>query len=285
VQGRPAPTFGGSVKFRTLGLDQVTVGDEASFRHVGIYARLRAAVRHAQHRFQVPEAGERASWDRALFLNLTYWSPTAESTVLCDAHITPDVVAHTAWHHLAGKFLSGGDGVARPPSSSALLLGEAIASAFDLYLVGRLISVVPESDFIVSQVPIMAEAAEQAGLSAAGFEALLASVSAEPEGAFEELRALLFDAAVALTACTGAEEAQAVLESYVGRRFEPLLHHFQLSNWVLYARAYAPVAPGSEPDASETAARALDLTLRTTPVSLDWLDRNWLGTSRLHCPR
>jgi hypothetical protein len=267
------------VKFRTLGLDQLTVGDEASFRHVGIYARLRAAVRHAQHRFQVPEEGERASWDRALFLNLTYWSQAAESSVLCDAHITPDVVAHTAWHHLAGRFLAAaGDGAARPLSSSALLLGEAIASAFDLYLVGRLISVVPESDFIVSQVPIMAEAAEQAGLSAAGFEALLASVSAEPEGAFEELRALLFDAAVALTACTGAEEAQAVLESYVGRRFEPLLHHFQLSNWVLYARAYAPVAPGSEPDASETAARALDLTLRTTPVSLDWLDRNWLGT-------
>ena len=262
------------MKFRTLGLDQLTIGDEASFRHVGIYARLRAAVRKAQHRFQVPEAGERASWDRALFLNLTYWSQTAESSVLCDAHITPDVVAHTAWHHLAGKFLGAGPG---PLSTRALLLGEAIASAFDLYLVGRLISVVPESDFIVSQVPIMAEAAEQAGLSPAGFEALLARVSADPERAFEELRALLFEAAVALTACPGTDEAQAVLESYVGRRFEPLLHHFQLSNWVLYARAYAPASPTPEPDASEAAARALDLTLRTTPVSLDWLDRHWLG--------
>lgn len=263
------------MKFRTLGLDDLAVVDEVSFRHVAIYGRLRAALQRSRHRFRVPEVGERTSWDRALFLNLTYWSAEAESSVLCEGAITPDVVAHTAWHHLAGKFLAADTPAGQPLSSAAGLLAEAIASAFDVYLVGRLISIVPESDFILSQVPIMAEAAEQAGLAAAGFEALLASVSAEPERAFEELRALLFEAGLALTACVEADQAQAILESYVGRRFEPLLHHFQLSNWVLYSRAYAR-APGAEPDASEAAAHALDRALRAAPVSLDWLEQHWL---------
>jgi hypothetical protein len=260
--------------FRALGLDALDIVDEASFRHVALYPRLRAAVRRSGHRFHVPEPGERASWDRAVFLNLTYWSAGAESTVLCDAHITPDVVAHTAWHHLAATRLTEAC-PGQPLSATALLFGEAIASAFDVYLLGRLLVVAPESDFIVSQVPVMAEAAEQAGLSAAGFEKLVAGVSAEPEQAFEELRVLLFEAATALAACAGPIEAQAVLEGFVGRRFEPLLHHFQLSNWVLHTRAYAP-SEDAGGGASTRAARALDRALRAAPTSLGWLEAHWL---------
>jgi hypothetical protein len=44
-----------------------------------------------------------------------------------------------------------------------------------------------------------------------------------------------------------------------------------MSNWVLYARAYAPAALAPDP-----AVRAIDAALRAAPVSLDWLEREWV---------
>ena len=254
---------------RSLLLNDLTIDDEASFRHVALYGRLKRALGESRHRFRTAAAGERASWDRVLFLNLTFWSGADESSVLCDEHIAPDVIAHTAWHHVVGKELAHAC-PAGPPAAGALLFSEAIASAFDLYLVGRLLTNAPTSDFIAGQLPIMADAAEQAGLSQAGFASLMDVVSANPERAFEDMRALLVDAGRALGACSDADQAQGALEAFVGHRFEPLLHHFQLSNWILYARAYAR-APGADSDASEEVIRRWDQELRACPVSLDSL--------------
>jgi hypothetical protein len=262
---------------RDLTLDDLTIDDEASFRHVALYGQLKEVLRQARHRFQVPASDAPASWDRALFLNLTYWSAGEEASVLCDEHIAPDVIAHTAWHHLAAKALSargeGDEGAA--PTAASLMFCESIASAFDLYLVGRLIENAPTSDFITTQVPIMAEAAAQAGLPEAAFAELLHTVSADPERAFEDMRALLMDVGAALYVCRDARAAEAALETFVGRRFEPLIHHFQLSNWILYARAYAAVSPLGT-SAADAAVAHLDRTLREAPVSLDWLAAQWL---------
>jgi hypothetical protein len=257
------------VPLRSLSLDELTIDDEASFRGVALYARLKEALRASGHRFKVAAAGETASWDRALFLNLTFWSPTEEASVLVDGHVAPDVVAHTALHHVVGRALGR---VASAESPAALLFTEAIASAFDLYLVGRLLPVVPESDFIATQVPIMAEAAAEAGLDEGGFARLLEGVTEEPEQAFEELRALLVDVGTALYACADAEAAHLALEGFAGRRFAPLLHHFQLSNWILFARAYPRVGP----PASDAAIAALDRELRACPDSLAWIEARWL---------
>ena len=43
-----------------------------------------------------------------------------------------------------------------------------------------------------------------------------------------------------------ATAAQAALERLAGHRFAPLLHHYQLSNWILYARAYADRSLGRD---------------------------------------
>jgi hypothetical protein len=58
----------------------------------------------------------------------------------------------------------------------------------------------------------------------------------------------------------------------VGHRFASLLHHFQLSAWVLYARAYGSADPNTD---ATRAIRQLDFALRQAPVSLDWLESNW----------
>jgi hypothetical protein len=266
------------VPLSSVTLDELTIVDEASFAHVAAYAQLKRALRKCDHRFHVPAQGSHLSWDRAAFLNLTFWSAEASADVLCEDSIPADVVAHIAWHQLAGPALARlvphDSQAARAPSAAALFFAEAIASAFDLYLVGRLLRNVPDSDFIETQVSIMGEAAEQAALSEAEFAALLKSVVEDPERAFEDLRELLFDVTRALLTCRDAIEAQLVFERFAEHRFQALLHHYELSNWVLYARAYAAESPEQE-----RAVLELDATLRAAPVALDWLLEHWLGAA------
>ncbi len=254
-------------------LDELTITDERSFAHVALYGRLKRVLNEARYGFRIAPPGTSLSWDRVVFLNLTFWSAEEGSDVLCERSIPADVVAHVAWHHLATTQLArlAPDAVGAP-CADALFFGEAIASAFDLYLVGRLLHNAPDSDFIATQVSIMGEAAEQAGLSEAKLAALLEAVALDPERAFEDLRALLFDVARRLIVCRNASEAQLVLESFSAHRFESLLHHYQLSNWVLYARAHGSAAP-----AQARAVAELDATLRSAPVALDWLTEHWLG--------
>lgn len=256
--------------FRAVGLDDLIIDDDEVFDTLPLYAGLKRTLREAGHRFLVPGAEGQTSWDRALFLNLTYWSAEDGADVLCDDHIPADVVAHAAWHHVVAREVTrrAGPGV---PSASALFLAESIASAFDLYLVGRLLPDAPQVDFIVTQIPIMQEAAAEAGLAGPDFQVLLEDICSDPERAFEDLRTLLFDVTTALSRCQGAIEAAQVLEQHEGHRFASLLHHYQLSNWILYARAYAEETP-----ARIQAVRQLDAALREANGAVKWLALNWL---------
>jgi hypothetical protein len=259
--------------FRTVVLDELTIDDEGALKSIALYRRLKQALRRDQYRFSTPVPGTSASWDRVLFLNLTYWGGPRAGDFLCDDHIPGDVVAHVAWHHLADRQLRAPAGAAQEPASAAaLFFAESIASAFDLYLVGRLLESAPDSDFIATQVPIMAECSDAAGLPAAAFASLMQDVSRDPERAFEDMRQLLLDVATGLLTCTDGDAADKLLDGFVGHRFEPLLHHYQLSNWILYARAHA--AP---PSARDAAIAALDATLRAAPIALDWLADHWLA--------
>ena len=252
----------------SFGLGDLTIDDERSFRHVAIYDKLKRVLIDDAYAFRVPVPGSpRATWDRVVFLNLTFWSAAEPADVLVDRHIAADVVAHVAWHHLARKAVAPAGAL----SADALMFGESIASAFDLYLVGRLLGHAPDSEFLRSQVPAMSEAAEVAGLDEDAFETLLKSTADDPERAFEDLRALLFDAATTLVHCDSVDAAADALERFDSHRFAPLLHHYALSNWVLYARAYAPTRLAPDP-----LVRALDASLRAAPVSLDWLEQRWL---------
>jgi hypothetical protein len=250
-------------------LRDLDVEDERSFTHVGLYRDLKQILVQDGAVFRVPAAGASAlPWARVSFLNLTFWNAAEPNDVLPQATIPADVVAHVGWHHLARLALGRGGASL---GADALLLGESIASAFDLYLVGRLLGHAPESSFLETQVPAMADAAEAAGLSEEGFEALLEGVAADPERSFAELRELLFDASTALVRARGVDHAAEVLAALDGRRLAPLLHHYELSNWVLYARAYAPPGESIDPRVA-----AVDAALRRAPVALDWLEAEWV---------
>ena len=117
----------------------------------------------------------------------------------------------------------------------------------------------------------MAEAAGATGLSEDGFEALLERIAGDPERAFAELRELLYDATNALAACSTATGGLTALARFDDHPYAALLHHYELSNWVLYARAYA-----SRDHGPDERARAVDRALRAERDPLAWLTKAWL---------
>ncbi len=250
-------------------IDQLTIEDESAFRHVALYADLKEVLRRAAYPFRVLPKASTARADRALFVNLSFWGAEAGGDVLTGGHIDADVVAHAAWHHLAARALATEAG--GPLTVDALFLGEAVASAFDVYLVGRLLGHAPRSAFLRTQVPAMAETARAAGLSKGSFAKLLVELSRDPERAFADLRELLSDATAALFACRNAEQAHAALIALDDHRFSALLHRYELSNWLLYARAYGR---HHETDAR---ARAVDRALRRAKAPLAWLAVHWIA--------
>ena len=249
-------------------LSELKIEDERSFRHVAIYEDLKEVLVRAKYPFRVLPASLAGRMDRALLLNLTFWGADAGGDVLESDVIPADVVAHAAWHHLAAKALPA-EREARPPVD-ALFLGEAIASAFDVYLVGRLLGHAKSSSFLESQVPAMADAADATGLREEDFEALLEGIASDPERAFDDLRELLFDATSALFTCNGVDDALAKLAAFDEHRFAPLLHRYELSNWVLYARAYGDPHPDER-------ARTIDAALRREEASIEWLTAAWIA--------
>jgi hypothetical protein len=263
-----------------VALSELEVEDERSFRHVELYGELRQVLANRRHVFLVPERGH-IPWDRALFLNLTFFDAGAPSDVLTERVIPADVVTHAAWHSLASARLEGMK--AGHPSPDEVILAEAIASAFDLYLVGRLLGHAPDSAFLETQVPAMAEVALAAGRDEEWFEGMLAELPDGPEDAFEELRQLLFEVTMALFECATATAANDVLEAHGGHRFFPLLHHYELSTWIQGARTTGRAAGGLAPPTGGpegpgwTVHRALrDAGASSTTTSLDWLAAHWV---------
>ena len=204
---------------RPVSLSELVIEDEEALASVPLYPRLKAALAAAGHRFLLPARHTELSWDRALFLNLTYWSGAAAADILCQGSLPADVVTHVAWHRVVAHGLSQ---TLASEARGAMLFGEAVASAFDLYLVGTLLRYAPESDFITTQVPAMSEAAANAGLSESDIGLLLEDITDEPIGAFSELRTLLFDVSTALVPCADPVTAQTVLEGFKAHRFAPI---------------------------------------------------------------
>ena len=106
----------------------------------------------------------------------------------------------------------------------------------------------------------------------AAFARTLRAIAGDPDRAFEDLRALLFVTSSRLARARGTDAAARILARTDAHRFGALLHHYNLSSWVLYCRAYAsPIAARVTP-----AIARVDRALARAPRSLDWLAREWL---------
>lgn len=247
---------------RAVPLSELSVRGGRALASLGLYRALERRLKRDGYRFRVATDGD-AFADRVRFLNLTFWQTGEGGDVLPDPSIDADVVAHAALHHVTAAAVGS-------RSRAAMFLGESIASAYDLFLVGHLLRAGKRSAYLDSQVPAMTEAARMAGLGEAEIGALLTKVAEDPVWAFASLRGLLFDVLLALDEVSGADEAAATLDGYSDHPFHPLLHHFELSTWLLYARAWG--APGVD-----EAVLTADRELRAAPDPLAWIEANWVG--------
>lgn len=235
-------------------------------KRVPLYARLKDALIDDGYRFRVQREGLPIDWHRALFLNLSFWSAGDNADVVVDERLPADVVAHVAWHHLARRSL-GKSGA----TVDGMLLGESIASAFDAYLIGRLLTDAPKSEFVETQVEAMAEVS---GLAEKQFAKLLEGLALDPVASFGQLRTLLFELSTSLVRATGLEDAAARLAAHAQHPLFPLVHHYNLSNWILHSRVYGPrikarIDPG---------VAGVHRELAAADSALDWLARQWLGS-------
>lgn len=249
-------------------LQDLVIPDEAAYAAFPLWDRLKSRlVAHQVEMFLADPAGPLTHWADTALINHSLRLPKGATEILHDRTVPADALMHTAWHHAGLSAMGGLAGTAE-----GLLLGESVASAFDAYLVGSLLHTESERPSALdTQVPAMAEVAAAAGGTQEDFEALLHRMAEDPEGSFEELRELLFDVSVGLLYADGVDRAEEVLAGVHGHVFAPILHHYDLAIWVLYARAYGT-------DLQEHAGiRKIDARLRAEAHPLQWLETHWLG--------
>lgn len=194
-------------------LSALTIRDDAAFAAMEVYGRLKARLTRDGYAFRVPARAHALAWEETLLLNVVFWNGATGEDVLEDRAIDADVVAHVAWHHVVRQALGEA-----ADTADGMFLGEAVASAFDLYAAGRLLALGRDVGFLETQLPAMAEALENAGWDATATDALFARVAADPEGSFESLRQLLFDVGTALVRAPDAGAAAAVLRAHASIR-------------------------------------------------------------------
>ncbi|MEM1032896.1 MAG: hypothetical protein AAGN82_21300 [Myxococcota bacterium] len=240
-----------------LAFGDIEVIDVERYRHVAEAARLLAAARALDLRFAMVEAGGPGE-DEARLINLAFWHPDGVAEVLDEPYLTLDQVAHNVWHVAAARAL--GEEATRV---EGLLLAEAVASAFDVYLIGRLLGHEPEAPLLETQVPAMSDAAGAAGRSDAEVAAMFEGFAAAPEESFGQLTQLLFATGRALVDAPDPDAAAEVLRHSRTQPLGCLLHHYELPTWVLFARAY-----GTEGHAPAAAALAENIERSSDPVTL-----------------
>ncbi|MBL4688924.1 MAG: hypothetical protein JKY37_30315 [Nannocystaceae bacterium] len=254
-----------STLLQPVPLSALTVEDEHDFAAMPLYPRLKQALLDAAVTYRVPAPGSKLSrWDHVLLLNLGFWTPTEPDDVIEGRVLTADVIAHRAWHHLAASALGPG-----ATTLEGLMLGEAIASAFDAYMIGHLLTSRPDAAMLESQLPAMSDAMLEAGLTDDECSKIFATFSEDPHAAFKQLLTLLYEVGVALCQCDGAEAAAHVLDAASTRPLAPLLHHYRLATWVLYSRGQPPGVDGAP-------AAALATEILASDDPLDLLLTRWL---------
>ena len=202
---------------------------------------------------------------------------------MCSATITSRPTSSptsggTRWS--AGSWRAGGPGVSAvgpteppPPSAAALFLAESIASAFDLYLVGRLVPT-------AARVRVRHDAGSPRwrnvpatpGCPSRSSRRCSRRSCAEPERAFEDLRGAAVRrgdrAAGVPRRRPGPGGPRGLRRSPASRRCCTIIGSRTGSSMRARMR---PCPFGSDAVASE-----VDRALREAPVSLDWLDSHFV---------
>lgn len=168
----------------------------------------------------------------ARLLNLLQWELQAAIEYVDGDGPLADQVIHAAMHHFSDA-LFGSD------TPEEMLFGECIASAVDFYLLGKLIQAGIENDFLFDTIESLESYYEQYSEST-HLVKILQDVAEHPFKTFMNISEKLFDWVAPLLHAKTPESVEENLLAAQDSPYWPLIHHYNVGNWVLTLRARFP---------------------------------------------
>jgi len=212
-----------------LPIEAIEIDDRDAYGKVALDGLLEAAsatLDRAGVRVVVTERGR----GTARLANLLCWQVQANLELADDAVLSGDQIIHFALHHLADQQMGHED-------PRALLFAETLASSADILLLGSLASLEPEPDFVVET---MESFAYYYDLYAGSEEVLARVLTRIVDDPFAMMRAVclfLYAAAEPLLSASDLATTLSHLDRLVEDDLYPLVHHYNMTNWILAIRA------------------------------------------------
>lgn len=165
-------------------------------------------------------------------LNLLQWDVGEALEYVDGDGPLADQVIHYGMHHLVDDLI-GHDGAEK------MLLAETIASAADFYLLGQLIRSGEECDFLLDMVESLGSYYEQYSNEDC-LEALFERCAADPFATFAQVVLFLYETVEPLLYLEDPQAVTRGLLAVQDNELYPVLHHYNIGNWVLTLRARFP---------------------------------------------
>ena len=213
------------MKTEILALTDLTIYEAEPFRRAEIGLLDAALLVLKDHRFiHLPGKG------LSKMVDLLNWRAGARCEHIESRGIFADQAVHFAIHHVLEGVLGG-----RQPQT--VLLAECVASASDMYLLGKLSEAGEETGFLSETIESYCSYYEMYAAEAEQLEHLLSAFLDDPFKTMAETAIFLFSFGTALL---GPNWNRAVLTEMTANPYYPLVHHYNLTNWILSIRAQFP---------------------------------------------
>lgn len=177
---------------------------------------------------------------RARLVNLLAWDPSDHLEYLDNNSIEADQVLHFAMHQLAEHTWGSARAV-------DLITAEALASAVDIYLLGKLAEAGEEPGFLIDTLDSWGFFYEQYA-DEDRLKQLLQNMIDDPFASFQRLTRFLIKATLPLLRLNDGTALSKHLAECEAEDFYPLLHHYNVTNWVLAVRARGLPVGQDQPD-------------------------------------
>lgn len=176
----------------------------------------------------------------ARLVNLLHWDASENLEYLDGEGVLADQIIHFAVHHVMNRFNQCN-------TAKGMLFAECMASAADVYLVGKLSQAGEETDFLQDTLESFSTYYEMYAVDETHLELMLSTILEQPFKAMMDLANYLFQFGSALLGAQPDLEKLIQLQEHFSY---PLVHHYNISNWILTIRSKFPGYDDAEPDLS-----------------------------------
>ena len=185
----------------------------------------------------------------ARLLNLLQWEADGGLEFIDGQGTHADQLIHLGLHRLCDHKLGSAD-------PGAMLYAECLASASDIYLLGKLSLAGEETDFLADTLESFSSYYELYSHHESHLEQLLSQLQNNPYTTMLAVADYLFQFCLCLLYPTNIEAVGRELETMADHVYQPLVHHYNTANWILTIRSKHPHPPELPIDLCLSAIRA-----------------------------